>query len=88
MKTEFTGRFLKDIDKLNQASVKKDITDIIEMVEKAASLSEIKNIKKHKGHSAAYRIRSGDYRIGIFIENSIVEFIRIAHRKEIYKIFP
>jgi len=88
MKTEFTGRFLRDIDKLNQASVKKDITDIIEMVEKAASLSEIKNIKKLKGHSAAYRIRSGDYRIGIFIENSIVEFIRIAHRKEIYKIFP
>lgn len=88
MKTEFTARFLKDLDKLRQAAVKKDIKDIIEIIEKTPSLSEIKNIKKLKGHSAAYRIRSGDYRIGVFIENNIVEFIRIAHRKDIYNIFP
>lgn len=88
MKTEFTGRFLKDLDKLHQASVKKDVSDIIEQVEQVNTLSEIKNIKKLKGHLTAYRIRSGDYRIGLFIENSIVEFVRIAHRKDIYKVFP
>ena len=88
MKTEFTSHFLKDLDKIRQASVKKDIRDIIELIEEAASLSEIKSIKKLKGHTAAYRIRSGDYRIGIFIENNTIEFIRIAHRKDIYKIFP
>ena len=88
MKAEFTGRFLKDLDKLKQASIKKDIKDIIEQVEKADSLSEIKNIKKLKGHLSAYRIRSGDYRIGLFLENNIVEFARVANRKDIYKIFP
>ena len=69
---EFTSRFSKDLDKINQASVKKDISDIIYEVKIAANLSEIKNIKKLKGHSTAYRIRTGDYRIGLFVENGVV----------------
>jgi mRNA interferase RelE/StbE len=79
MTTEFTVRFLRDLDRLNQKSVKNDIRAIIEQVEAAARQSEIINIKKLEGHPTAYRIRSGDYRIGILIENNIVEFIRIAH---------
>ena len=48
MKTEFTNRFLKDLDKIHQISVKNDVVHIIEMVEKAAFTSEIRNIKKLK----------------------------------------
>ena len=88
MITEFTGRFLKDLDKLTQSSVKKDISDIIKEVKKAIHLSEIKNIKKLKGYPTAYRIRTGDYRIGLFVKSNTVEFARVAHRKDIYKIFP
>ncbi|MES2428539.1 MAG: type II toxin-antitoxin system RelE/ParE family toxin [Bacteroidota bacterium] len=88
MVTEFTRHFLKDLDKINQIAVKREIAAIIDQVEKAISLSEIANIKKLKGYSTAYRIRSGDYRIGLFVKNNVVEFARIAHRKDIYKIFP
>jgi mRNA interferase RelE/StbE len=88
MDIRFTGRFSKDLNKIDQASVKKAISDIIKEAEKAARLSEIKGIKKLKGHSTAYRIRSGDYRIGFFMENDTIEFARVAHRKDIYKIFP
>lgn len=88
MKTEFTGRFYKDIDKITQPSVKSDLLAIIQEVEEAKQLSEIKNIKKLKGHSTAYRIRMGDYRIGVFYEKNVIEFVRIAHRKDIYKVFP
>ena len=88
MEVQFTARFSKDLDKLSQSSVKKAVLEIITMVEKSSGLSEIKNLKKLQGHVIAYRIRSGDYRIGLFIENNVVEFARIAHRKDIYKIFP
>ena len=88
MTTEFTRQFFKDLDKINQASVKKDISDIIQDVKKAVGLSEIKNIKKLKGYKTAYRIRSGDYRIGLFVENNVVEFMRVANRRDIYEIFP
>jgi mRNA interferase RelE/StbE len=88
MKIEFTRQFLKDLDKINQAAVKKDIRATIEEIEKANSLPDIRNIKKLTGHKIAYRIRCGDYRIGLIIENNIVEFVRLAHRKDIYNIFP
>ena len=48
MKTEFTSRFYKDIDKITQATVKSDLLSIIQQVEEAKQLTEIKNIKKLK----------------------------------------
>jgi len=88
MTTLFTKRFSKDLDKILTPSVLSAISDEIEQVEKASSVSEIKKLKKLKGFTNAYRIRTVDYRIGVVIENSIVTFSRVAHRKEIYKIFP
>jgi mRNA interferase RelE/StbE len=52
-------------------------------VEKAASLSQIKNLKKLKGETKYFRIRIGDYRIGLYVENEIVEFTTVDHRKDI-----
>ncbi|MFA5781299.1 MAG: type II toxin-antitoxin system RelE/ParE family toxin [Bacteroidales bacterium] len=88
MKIEFLNRFYKDIDKLTVQRVKDDIADVIENVEKAKTIRDIKNIKKLKNLKIAYRIKIGDYRIGIFYENNIIEFARVVHRKDIYKVFP
>lgn len=88
MKTEFLKQFYKDLDKLTLESVKNDVIDTIENVENATKTTEIKNLKKLTGYKYAYRIKIGDYRIGIFIENDIVEFARVVHRKDIYKVFP
>ena len=47
-------------------------------------------LEKMKGYPNKYKIRVGDYRIGITIEKKSKTLIcqRIAHRKEIYRIFP
>ena len=52
------------------------------------SIDQIPDLKKIKGYDQAYRIRVGDYRIGIFIENNAVTFARVQHRKDIYRYFP
>jgi mRNA interferase RelE/StbE len=88
MKTEFLKQFYKDIDKLALQSIKDEIATTIENVEQATKISEIKNIKKLKGYKFAYRIKIGDYSIGIFIEKNNIEFARVTHRKDIYKLFP
>ena len=88
MEIIFLDKFEKDIDKIKSKSVKSSIIKIIEHVEKANSISEIKNLKKLKGFSSAYRIRMGDFCIGVFIEDNKVEFARIIHRKDIYKLCP
>ena len=88
MKTVFLAQFDSDIEKLRLQSVKDDIAVAIEQVEQAQSTADIVNVKKLKGFKTAYRIRIGDYRIGVFIENETVEFARVIHRKDIYKAFP
>ena len=42
------------------------------------------------GYTDKYKIRVGDYRIGITInkQTKILVCQRIAHRREIYRIFP
>jgi mRNA interferase RelE/StbE len=40
------------------------------------------------GFSNAYRIRLGDFRVGLFLDNDVVTLARILHRKDIYKLFP
>jgi mRNA interferase RelE/StbE len=88
MKTEFLEKFYKDLDKLDDQSVREDVIATIENVESASKTIEIKNLKKMKGYKNAYRIRIGDYRIGVFIEKGIVEFARVGHRREVYRFFP
>jgi mRNA interferase RelE/StbE len=85
---EFLARFEKDLGKLEEQGVLDAIADAITNVENAESVSEIRNLKKLKGFKTAYRIRIGEYRIGLFIENNVVEFARVVHRKDIYKYFP
>jgi len=88
VKTEFLSKFYKDLDKITTQKVKNDILAAIENVIKANSLKDIRNIKKLKTSKIAYRIKIGDYRIGLYYENNCIEFARIVHRKEIYRVFP
>ncbi len=61
---------------------------IIDEVEKVNSLQEIKNLKKLSGFNNYFRIRVGEYRIGIYLNKDTIEFAAIDHRKDIYKHFP
>jgi mRNA interferase RelE/StbE len=88
MNVEFLHHFYKDLDKLTLQSVKNDVACAIDNVESATKPTEIKALKKLTGYRHAYRIKVGDYRIGIFIESNLVTFARVVHRKDIYKVFP
>ena len=84
----FDKSFLHDIRKINDAKLKLRIARVIQSIEKASSLNEINNLGKMKGHASAYRIRVGEYRIGLFKENEAIKLVRILHRKDIYTFFP
>lgn len=68
--------------------IKTDIIKVIENVEAAKRLSDVRNLKKLKGFKHYYRIRLGDYRIGIERTGNKLAFITILQRKDIYKKFP
>jgi mRNA interferase RelE/StbE len=88
MVVEFLARFSKDLDAVHQKNVKQQLAKVILQVESASSLKDIPNLKKLAGFKSAYRIRIGDYRVGLFVEGNKAQFARIAHRKEIYRLFP
>jgi len=84
MQVEFLAKFNRDLDRIHLKSVKNSIAKTINEVKSSTSITQISNLKKLKGFRSAYRIRLGEYPIGIFH----VEFARILHRKEIYRYFP
>lgn len=88
MKTLFEDSFGKDIKLIHELSAKKSLLKIISEVEQAVNLSEIKGVKKLRGGRNAYRIRIGDYRIGILLVSNTVIFVRVLRRDKIYRVFP
>jgi mRNA interferase RelE/StbE len=82
-----TRRFERDEDALG-AEISDRIADIVEMVMAAETLSDIVGLKKMSGYQTAYRIRLGNYRIGIISDGVSVEFLRVLHRSKIYRFFP
>jgi len=88
MNFEFEKAFVKDFRKLKNKELASSILEVIKQISEADSPNEIVNLKKLSGYKSAFRIRIGDYRIGIVIEKNIVTFVAFAHRKEIYHRFP
>jgi mRNA interferase RelE/StbE len=88
VKIEFRESFAKDLKGVKDKSLLNRAKGLIESVENADSLAGISNLKKLKGGGNYFRLRVGDYRIGIALENDIVIFVRFLNRKDIYKYFP
>lgn len=89
MKLIFRKTFIKDIKKIKDPKVARKIEQIIIELKEVEFLEELPNFKKMKGYSIAYRIRVGDYRMGIYkISKDELEIIRFLKREDIYKVFP
>lgn len=88
MKVEFRESFAKDLKGVKDKSLLKRAKEVIEAVEEADSLADISNLKKLKGGGNYFRLRVGDYRVGVTLENDAVIFVRFLNRKDIYKYFP
>ena len=88
MRVEFRKTFEKDLRKLNDKSLLAKLKAAIETIEQADSLDAIPNLKKLKGDDGYFRIRIGDYRVGLFLAEETLIFVRAMHRREFYRYFP
>ena len=87
MKYDYENSYLRDAKKLSE-SLREPLQNVILSVKEAKTLKDIPNLKKLSGYNNVYRIRIGDYRIGLYVEGDILIFARILPRKEIYRFFP
>ena len=87
MKYDLTSSFIKDVKK-SPLEIQAQVKALIGSIEAAERLSDLQHVKKMKGFSDAYRIRLGEYRVGILMRENLVILARILHRREVYRYFP
>ena len=80
--------FEKDLAKTHLKTLRKKVAAIIEKAITLQNVEDLPHLKKIQGYQNYYRIRVGDYRIGIECVEMDIYFLRCLHRKDIYKYFP
>jgi len=88
MKVLFEKSFGRDLKKIQDKRLLKQVQEAIAQTESAATINDLPNLKKMQGFDTYYRIRVGDYRIGIEIIEGQVIFVCFLNRKDIYRYFP
>ncbi len=89
MQIVYNKAFLRDLSKVIPAKRRAKIEEFVfEILPSSNTLFSVGNIEKMQGYKNYYKARFGDYRIGIYMNENILELKRVLNRKEIYKFFP
>jgi mRNA interferase RelE/StbE len=88
LKVAFRESFVRDLGAIKDQNVLRRIREVIDNIEQVNKPTDIPNLKKLKGQGQHYRIRIGEYRVGLKIEADTVTFVRVLNRKDIYRYFP
>lgn len=72
MNVEFRESFTKDLRAVTDKPLLRRVRELIEAVEKAQNLGEVGDLKKLKGGGNYFRVRVGDYRVGLRIERKVI----------------
>lgn len=84
----FKKQFLKDLARIPVKNRRKIENLVFEEIPSADPGKILEIISKMKGYEDYYKIRLGDFRIGLKISDNVLEFQRVLHRKDIYRFFP
>jgi len=80
--------FSRDVDALPDAKLRLRLREVLLGIEVAERIQQVPNVKKMKGHAKAFRVRVGEYRLGLFVDGHTVQLVRFLHRREVYRWFP
>ncbi len=88
MKIEYHKSFERDLRKVRDRNLLDRVEAVLVGLETSESLDSISNVKVMKGHPDYFRIRIGDYRLGLKRTDDGVRIIRLLSRGDIYRKFP
>lgn len=88
-KVEYTKCFLKELSELPK-EIQAQTEGIVFEELLTDSPFTLGYVERMKGYPNKYKIRLGNYRIGITIDKqaNLITCQRATHRKDIYRIFP
>ena len=88
MNVTYKKRFLKELSKLPKQYSEQIEEFVFEILPNHNNLAEVGKIEKLTGYSDYYKVRFGNYRIGIKKDKDNLIIETVKHRKEIYKFYP
>jgi len=88
MKVEYHKSFERDLRRVRDQNLLDRVEAVLVGLEGSERLDSISNVKVMKGHPDYFRIRIGDYRIGLKRIDDGVRIIRFLSRGDIYRKFP
>ena len=88
MEVRYGAGFNGDLAKIRNPDLSRRIGRVIEDLKAASTITEARGVRRMTGAERYYRIRIGDYRLGVSVEGNAVTLLRFAHRSEIYRVFP
>jgi mRNA interferase RelE/StbE len=66
----YESSFAKDLKRVKDKQLLNRVQNAIKEIKAANELAEVRNLKKLQGYDTFYRLRLGDYRIGIEVEGN------------------
>ncbi len=89
MDVRYRESFLRDLKKLKKHPIyDRIVTLAFQTLPDAEDLRQVPSLKSMTGHPHRYRIRIRSYRVGIQVEGSAVEVVRVLDRRDFYRYFP
>ena len=89
MEVRYRELFLRDLKKLKNQPIHDEVFELVfTILPEVKTLRDVTGIKAMKGYPNRYRIRLGNYRVGIEVHGDTVEVMRVLHRREFYRYFP
>ncbi len=88
MKVLYESSFKRDLAKIRDKRIKKSLLKLIERIHVAEKPPEINHLEKLRSGKSYYKIRIGEYRVGLELKDDTLIFVRFLHRRDIYRYFP
>ena len=85
MDVKYKPSYDRDIDKITNKDIAKRLEELIKKLKEVDNLFNVSNCKKIKKNENRYRIRIGNYRLGIEKKEDTIFLVRFLHKKDFEK---
>lgn len=88
MQVEYRKKFLKELSSLPCQYADSIEEFVFRRLPDCSNLAELGKIEKMTGYKDYFKIRFGNYRVGIKKIDNLIIIETVKHRKDIYNYFP
>ena len=88
MIVEPSRQFIRDVRRLGSGQIRQRLNRTIQELIETADITAVNGVRRLRAEGQHYRIRIGDYRLGITMDGETAVLRRFLPRGEIYRYFP